>query len=506
MTIMRRWAIGASLMALGVGQASATNPGTACSASTVTGVCGGVSGYPVMFDPGSATGVSALCPPYTNPVVVFAPHPDDETLAMAGTIRAAKDAGRQVIVELMTNGDQSEYCSDTGTSSDCGKNRCREFMAAMQALGVDGVTVNNFGDKTLLTVGGSICPSNPADAVPAAGKVPARVSFWLGMNGTSNISGCLSLRGTVGYEDGGGGGVASCHADHVAVRLALQAAGYADTKWYAVYASEDANRASTTSGIPATFNHESISPAQCSAGVLGALNAYMTANPPVTTTTLGYDGAGGEFDNEHADCSSSPVVAEDYSLKDSFTSCFSGGSGSCGEGSCVSPDGQYISHFTGPNCDGTESYYLPYDGYGYQCRPFPNTGAVCGTIHRTVTNSSYRYAGQCYPNAWPGGNTLTDFVTVYRSTPASYCGEASCVSPDGQYISHFTGANCDGTESYYLPYSGYAYHCQPDSSSGVQCGTIHNTVTNRSYSYLGTCYSNAWPSGNTLSDFVTVYR
>ena len=89
------------------------------------------------------------------------------------------------------------------------------------------------------------------------------------------------------------------------------------------------------------------------------------------------------------------------------------GSG-CGEPSCVNPDGQYISHFTGPNCDGTESYYLPYDGYGYQCRPYPSSGARCGTIRRTVTNRSYRYAGQCYPNAWPNGNTLSDFVTVYR--------------------------------------------------------------------------------------------
>jgi len=181
-------------------------------------------------------------------------------------------------------------------------------------------------------------------------------------------------------------------------------------------------------------------------------------------------------------------------------------SGTCGEGSCVSPDGQYISHFTGANCDGTESYYLPYDGYGYQCRPYPNSSALCGTVHRTVTNRSYRYAGQCYPNAWPSGNTLSDFVTVYRSSFAGYCGEASCVSPDGDYISHFTGANCDGTESYYLPYDGYGYQCRPDTSSGVHCGTTHHIVTNRSYRYGGLCYPNAWPSGNTLSDFVTVYR
>lgn len=172
----------------------------------------------------------------------------------------------------------------------------------------------------------------------------------------------------------------------------------------------------------------------------------------------------------------------------------------CGEASCVPSQGVYISHFTGSNCDGTESYYLPYDGYAYQCRPWDGVGQ-CGTIRRTVTNHSYRYNGTCYANAWPAGNTLSDFVTVYRDI----CGEQNCVAPQGAYISHFTGPNCDGSESYYLPYNGYAYTCRPWDGGG-QCGTIHRTVTNRSYRYNGTCYANAWPAGNTLSDFVTVYR
>jgi hypothetical protein len=174
--------------------------------------------------------------------------------------------------------------------------------------------------------------------------------------------------------------------------------------------------------------------------------------------------------------------------------------GGCGEATCVPTDGQYISHFTGAGCTGTESYYLPYDGYAYQCRPWNGTG-LCGTIQRTVTNRSYRYNGTCY-DAWPSGNTLSDFVTVYRSPTA--CGEATCIPAQGTYISHFTGTGCTGTESYYLPYDGYAYQCRPWNGTGL-CGTIQRTVTNRSYRYNGTCY-NAWPSGNTLSDFVTVYR
>lgn len=82
------------------------------------------------------------------------------------------------------------------------------------------------------------------------------------------------------------------------------------------------------------------------------------------------------------------------------------------EASCVPAQAAYISHFTGLGCTGTESYYLPYDGYAYQCRTWDGQGR-CGTIRRTMTNRSYRYNGQCY-DAWYSGNTLGDMVTVYR--------------------------------------------------------------------------------------------
>jgi len=171
----------------------------------------------------------------------------------------------------------------------------------------------------------------------------------------------------------------------------------------------------------------------------------------------------------------------------------------CGEGACVPAQGAYISHFTSPGCTGTESYYLPYDGYAYQCRTWDGN-SQCGTVQRTVTNRSYRYNGVCY-DAWPSGNTLTQFVTVYRGTP---CGEASCVPAQTSYISHFTGPGCTGAESYYLPYDGYGFQCRTWDGAGA-CGTLQRTVTNRSYRYNGTCYD-AWPSGNMLSQFVTVYR
>lgn len=173
----------------------------------------------------------------------------------------------------------------------------------------------------------------------------------------------------------------------------------------------------------------------------------------------------------------------------------------CGESSCNSPQAAYISHFTGANCTGTESYYLPYDSFGFVCRPWDG-GGECGTVQRTVTNFSYRDSSGTCNNAWPSGNTLTQFVTVYRPRA---CGETSCNAAQGAYISHFTGANCTGTESYYLPYDSFGFVCRTWNGGG-ECGTAQQTVTNRSYrDNSGTC-NNAWPFGNTLSQFVTVYR
>jgi hypothetical protein len=91
----------------------------------------------------------------------------------------------------------------------------------------------------------------------------------------------------------------------------------------------------------------------------------------------------------------------------------------CGEASCVPVAGAFVSHYTGPDCTGTESYYTPYfsgttnpnpDGIR---RSWDGKGAA-GTILRTQTNVSYRAADGVCVNAWPSGNTLHNFVTIYR--------------------------------------------------------------------------------------------
>jgi hypothetical protein len=149
----------------------------------------------------------------------------------------------------------------------------------------------------------------------------------------------------------------------------------------------------------------------------------------------------------------------------------------CGEATCVAAQGTYISHFTGAGCTGTESYYLPYNGYAYQCRPWNGTGD-CGTIHRTVTNRSYRYNGVCY-DAWPSGNTLTDFVTVYRSTsqPPVACGYSSISSGTAPLGVWFYGS-CS-----YDPDGGGITDNRWDLGDGIDWGSLSSTY--HTYYYPG---------------------
>jgi len=172
----------------------------------------------------------------------------------------------------------------------------------------------------------------------------------------------------------------------------------------------------------------------------------------------------------------------------------------CQEASCTALGGAYISHYTEANCFGTESYYTPYFGSDGIRRSWDG-GGVAGTELRTVTNRSWRGTdGVCHDD-WPGGNTLSGFVTVYRNV----CGEASCAALGGAYISHYTEADCAGTESYYTPYFGGDGIRRSWDGNGI-AGTELLTVTNRSWRGTDMACHNDWPGGNTLSGFVTIYR
>jgi V8-like Glu-specific endopeptidase len=172
----------------------------------------------------------------------------------------------------------------------------------------------------------------------------------------------------------------------------------------------------------------------------------------------------------------------------------------CWESSCLSLGGAYISHFTGTGCVGTESYYTPYFSTDGIRRSWDGKG-MAGTTLRTVTNRSWRGADGVCHDEWPSGNTLSGFVTIYRYI----CGESSCVHLGGAYISHYTGAGCTGTESYYTHYFNNDGIRRSWDGKGA-AGTTLRTVTNRSWrGSNGACHDD-WPSGNTLSGFVTIYR
>lgn len=184
----------------------------------------------------------------------------------------------------------------------------------------------------------------------------------------------------------------------------------------------------------------------------------------------------------------------------------------CPEPSCAPVTAAYISHFTNADCTGIESYYTPYFGSDGVRRSWDGAGRT-GNLVGTVSNKSWKQndgggdGTGCRRNAWPGGNSLPGFVTVYRAV----CGEASCVGLGGAYISHFTNANCTGVESYYTPYFAGDGIRRSWDGAGI-AGTSVHSVTNKSWKRNdgggdgSGCRVNAWPSGNPLPGFVTIYR
>ncbi len=170
----------------------------------------------------------------------------------------------------------------------------------------------------------------------------------------------------------------------------------------------------------------------------------------------------------------------------------------CGDVGCTTLSGAYISHYTGLDCFGTESFYTPYASGSI--RWSWDGGGIAGVTKRTVTNRSWRDADGVCRNSWPNGNTLSGFVTIYRHP----CGESSCTVLGGAYISHYTGLDCTGTEGYYTPYFGDGIRRSWDG--GGIAGAVTQTLTTRSWRGTDMTCHNDWPGGNTLSGLVRIYR
>src|SRR5947209_4236656 len=81
--------------------------------------------------------------------VVFAPHPDDETLGCGGTILKKRGLGAEVHVVFMTDGAQSH--ASLMAPAEMRALRAREGVAAAAALGVDEAHVHllDFPDSRL---------------------------------------------------------------------------------------------------------------------------------------------------------------------------------------------------------------------------------------------------------------------------------------------------------------------------------------------------------------------
>jgi len=79
--------------------------------------------------------ISATIVPLPQKVLIVAPHPDDEILCCANTIKKHLLAGDEVSIVVITNGDGKEE-GDSGQSLDYGTQRKNESLRAARRLGV----------------------------------------------------------------------------------------------------------------------------------------------------------------------------------------------------------------------------------------------------------------------------------------------------------------------------------------------------------------------------------
>jgi LmbE family N-acetylglucosaminyl deacetylase len=92
--------------------------------------------------------------PVGERVIVFAPHPDDETLGMGGSLRILSDLGKKIKVVVITRGEKAE--PDVTKQKRHAELRQKEALKAFKVLGVTDYEFLGFPDREIFSNMGAV--------------------------------------------------------------------------------------------------------------------------------------------------------------------------------------------------------------------------------------------------------------------------------------------------------------------------------------------------------------
>jgi LmbE family N-acetylglucosaminyl deacetylase len=87
--------------------------------------------------------------PVGERVMVLAPHPDDETLGMGGSLRILSDLGKKIKVVVLTRGEKAE--PDVTKQKRHAETRQKEALKAFKALGLSDYEFLGFPDREIFS-------------------------------------------------------------------------------------------------------------------------------------------------------------------------------------------------------------------------------------------------------------------------------------------------------------------------------------------------------------------
>ena len=103
-------------------------------------------------------------------LVAFHAHPDDESLAMGGTLARASKEGHRVVVVVATNGDHGETPANLAPGETTADFRKKEMEASCNVLGVHRLVWLGYDD--------SGCAALPVTPVNPPGAPSRRLRHW----------------------------------------------------------------------------------------------------------------------------------------------------------------------------------------------------------------------------------------------------------------------------------------------------------------------------------------